>query len=102
MLPFVILGLHFLDKWYLSKGKLLQVYMLTIAGSSCTVVYNCMLWVAMQGNHKSMLVFSVNSAWTVAMAVKGLLWLAKDSKIKKSFLGFLSSPKSDDGKGKGA
>jgi hypothetical protein len=82
-LPLAILGLHFTDKWYLSKGKLWQVYMLTIVGSACTVIYNCMLWREMQFNHKSVLVFSVNSAWTIAMAVKGIVRLMNEAKTKR-------------------
>jgi hypothetical protein len=95
ILPFVILLLHFTDKWYLSKGRLLNVYILTIAGSACTVAYNCMLWaiindVSME-RHNSILIFSVNSAWTIAMAIKGIVWLVKDRKIKRSLNKFMSS-----------
>ena len=87
-LPFIILGLHFVDKWYLAKAKLWRVYLLAILSSSCAVVYNCMLWFDMnsgaltiaQFTHSSVLVFAVNSAWTITMAIKGIVRLIKEDR----------------------
>ena len=72
-LPFVILGAHFADKWFLSKGVLLPVYVLTIIGSVSTAVFNVLLYLDQGKAHGSILLFSANSAWTIMMAVKGLL-----------------------------
>lgn len=82
-LPFVILTLHFVDKWYLSKGRLWQVYILTIVSSVCTVAFNYTLWLAMNGKHNGVLVFTVNSAWTIAMAVKGIARLVGEARTKR-------------------
>ena len=82
-LPLVILVAHFFDKWFLSKARLLQVYLLSIVGCSCTVVYNLMLWHSMSGKHSSIMLFSINSAWTFAMAIKGLNRLYKKTKESK-------------------
>lgn len=80
ILPFIIIVLHFLDKWYLSKAKLWQVYVLTIIGSSCTVVFNYTLWLVTEGQHNGVLIFPINSAWTIAMAAKGIIRLVKEHK----------------------
>lgn len=74
-LPLVILVVHFFDKWFLSKAKLRQVYALSIVGCSCTVLYNLLLWHSMSGKHASIMLFCINSTWTFAMAVKGLIML---------------------------
>jgi hypothetical protein len=80
VLPFVILALHFVDKWFLSQGKLWYVYLLTILGSACTIAYNGMLWTELQYNHRSILLFAVNSIWTMTMAVKGIHRLIAEEK----------------------
>jgi hypothetical protein len=77
LFPAIILIFHFLDKWYLSKGKLWPVYVLTACGSLCTICFNCLLYSSLDGDHKSVLLFSVNSFWTTIMAVKGTARLIK-------------------------
>ena len=84
VLPLIILVLHFLDKYFLSLGKLMRVYILTIAGSFATVVYNILLWSEMNGNHKTILLFAINSTFTVAMAIKGIIRLIKESRAKRN------------------
>jgi hypothetical protein len=83
LLPFAILALHFVDKYFLSTGRLWPVYVLTILGSLCTAVYNYMLWIEMGQVHGSIMVFTVNSAWTVTMAVKGIIRLVKEEHHKR-------------------
>ena len=80
LLPFIIMAFHFTDKWFLSKGKLWQVYILVLFGSFSTIIYNLLLVVMMNGKHQSLLVFSVNSVWTILMSVKGMLRLMREKK----------------------
>ena len=82
-LPLAILVLHFCDKYLLSQGKLFPVYLLTIAGSISTVAYNLLLWSELNRNHKTILLFAINSSWTIAMAVKGIIRLSKEAKTKR-------------------
>lgn len=83
ILPFIILLLHITDKWCLSKGNLLPVYVITIASSITTILYNCLIVSDLNGTHKSILVFCIMSLWTVSMAVKGLLRLRKEKLLKR-------------------
>ena len=83
MLPFLILVLHFTDKAFLAAGKLWAVYCLTIAGSISTITYNLLLWKSLEGNHSSILLFSINSAWTISMAATGIGRLLREAKRKE-------------------
>ncbi len=77
MLPAVLLILHFLDKWYLSKGRLWPVYVLATSSSICSIGFTYLLYSSLGDNHKSVLLFSVNAVWTFIMAIKGMARLAK-------------------------
>jgi len=81
--PIVILILHLLDKWFLSKGNLLPVYVLTLIGGCIAIVFNILLVISMNGAHSTVLSFCISSIWTMIMAVKGLyrLWRLKDLQI---------------------
>jgi len=82
ILPFVILIFSAADKWFLSLGRLWFVYILTIVGSLSTITYNIMLVNDMNGNHKSLLIFSVSSTWAISMSVAGICRMIKESKKK--------------------
>jgi len=81
ILPIAILILHFTDKWFLAKGSLWKVYCVTIIGSSVAIVYNIMLLGEMNGNHKTILLFAINSIWTIAMGLSGISRLLKEKKL---------------------
>ena len=83
-LPFIILTFHLLDKACLAAGKLFPVYCLTILGSTSTIAYNFLLWVDMRGNHSSILLFGVSSAWSIAMGTTGIVRLLKEAKVSKT------------------
>jgi hypothetical protein len=46
-------------------------------------MFNYTLWLAMEKQHSGMLVFTVNSAWTIAMAVKGIARLVGEARTKR-------------------
>jgi hypothetical protein len=79
LLPFVIVGCHFIDKWYLSIGRLWVVYAMTVLGSLITILFNVLLY-TYQDCTKSVLVFSLTSGWSIVMAIKGIHRLVKASK----------------------
>ena len=80
VLPFVILTFHLCDKAFLAIGRLMPVYCLTILGSISTIVYNFMLWADMKGNHSSILLFCVNSSWSISMALCGMIRLVRKAR----------------------
>jgi hypothetical protein len=81
ILPFAIVVFHFVDKWYLSIGRLWVVYVITILGSITTVLFNVLLY-AYQDCTKSILVFSITSAWSIIMAVRGINRLVKAKRYR--------------------
>lgn len=80
--PFIMLSIHFVDKWLLSKGLLWKVYLLAIVGGICNITFNILLVNTLNGQHKSILLFSVSSFWTMMMALKGMKRLSKEGNNK--------------------
>lgn len=81
--PLIILTLHLLDKWFLSKGQLYKVYCLTLVGSLCAATFNILLVMTMNGAHFAILSFCISSAWSMIMATRGLRRLHKEKRDGK-------------------
>ena len=77
-----ILLFHFIDKWLLSKGNLFYVYLFSIASSILTIFLNILL-VNLHTDQKGLLLFVINSSWTILMCLRGLFRLQKEKKNAK-------------------
>lgn len=84
ILPFFILVIHFLEKWFLSKASLFIVYTLSIIGNLLAATFNVLLFLDQAGIHKSLLLFSITSMWSMLMSIKGLIYLKRKSYYEKS------------------